>query len=118
MTGPNLATIEQALAELGSTSREVADTLGAVYKIRSTMIDPAHCAIADWLKYRLSAGTVSVGGNTCSVDGVSCDLPECVALFIDEFDDGAFPELVDGAVPYSPGAFDDDDDDPVEEDDE
>ena len=102
--------VEAALRELGGTAREVADTLAAC-KVQATISDAGHCGIAEWLKYRLSAASVTVGMGTCVVDGVDVDLPAAVVEFVAAFDDGEFPEIVDPAVPLAPCLYDLDRDD-------
>lgn len=112
------AAVEGALAELGTTAREVADTLVA-HKIQATIAEGNNCGIAEWLKFRLSAAYVTVAGGKAFVDGVMVLVPAPVAQFMADFDAGTYPELVDPGVPFPPSwadarfrhDYDDEDDD-------
>lgn len=59
------------------------------------------CAIAEYMKMRTGYQHVSIGAEMTGYDGApyadvfNMDLPKSACEFITQFDDGAFPELID-----------------------
>lgn len=75
------------------SSEEVAEFL-IKENCKGTPDDGESCPLANYLSRGLDIQEVEVFGDTAVVDGVSYSLSEILNFFMEDFDSGAFPELV------------------------
>lgn len=95
-----------ALAELGCTANEIADHLSAL-GITGVQEGATDCPIAGYLRQRFPGWQVGVCEEKAHISPagvaiwvlapVDVDLPEAVRWFIERFDRGAYPHLIQRA---------------------
>jgi hypothetical protein len=90
--------VVDAVAALGATADEVADTLQRA-GIAGVPLDPTRCPIARYVDHRfpglVKRLVVSTSSKSLSVSLVSGPIPGPVGEFIDRFDHEEYPDLIE-----------------------
>jgi hypothetical protein len=88
-------TVEEALAALGKTEAEIAESLVAG-SWRGKPLDGCKCPIANYLK--AMGFDVAVDQERLTTDeGEEIETPDAVSEFIEAFDGGTYPNLIEVA---------------------